>query len=149
VAAERAERLKAWTICSHLAVLSALFAFARDDLDMRVSMPQLKPSERPGPADDAREPRILTDDELARVLDACGQGERLYFRTLADTGGANGRSPRPHTSAHRLRHGQLRRAVARGGELAPLKTRTSRRTIEVTRSLAAALALQGERVFGT
>jgi integrase len=36
----------------------------------------------------------------------------------------------------------------RYGEIAPLKTRTSRRTIEVTRSLAATLALQGDRVFG-
>jgi hypothetical protein len=149
VAAERAERLKAWTICSHLAVLSALFAFARDDLDMRVSMPQLKPSERPGPADDAREPRILTDDELARVLDACGQGERLYFRTLADTGGANGRSPRPHTSAQRLRHGQLRRAAR-----ARWRARPAQNSHVAAHNRGHALAgggagAQGERVFGT
>jgi hypothetical protein len=30
---------------------------------------------------------VLTDDELARVLEACGERERLYFRTLAETGG--------------------------------------------------------------
>jgi integrase len=150
VAAERAEGLKAWTIASHLAVLSALFAFARDDLDMPVSMPRLKPSERPRPADDARERRILTDDDLACVLDACSERERLYFRTLAETGARMGEvlgitRRRVTVDAATIAFAEQ---LGRGGELAPLKTRTSRRTIEVTRSLAAELALQGERVFG-
>jgi hypothetical protein len=69
VASERKEGLKANTITSHLAVLSALYAFARDDLDMPVTMPRLKASERPR-RDDARERRILTDDELGYVLAA-------------------------------------------------------------------------------
>jgi integrase len=86
VAAERAEGLKAWTISSHLAALSAVFTFARDDLDMPVTLPRLKPSERPRPADDQREHRVMADDELAQALAACDERTRLFFRTLAETG---------------------------------------------------------------
>jgi site-specific recombinase XerD len=149
VAAERAEGLKANTITSHLAVLSAVYAFARDDLDMPVAMPRLKASERPR-RDDARERRILTDDELARVLAAAGERERLYFRTLAETGARMGEGlgitrRRIDVEAATLSFAEQ---FDRYGELAPLKTRTSRRTIEITRSLAAALALAGpERAF--
>jgi integrase len=161
IAAERAEDLKGWTIHSHLAVLSAIYSFARDDLDMPVSMPRLKPSERPRPADDAREHRVLTDDELARVLAAISDRERLYFRTLAETGASEsevlGLTPRrvdvnAATIAFREQLGRPRKVAAarwEGGGLRPLKTHVSRRTIEITRSLAAALALASsrERIF--
>jgi integrase len=145
VAAERAEGLKANTITSHLAVLSAVFAFARDDLDMPVAMPRLKASERPKPADDARERRVLTDDELGRVLAAAGERERLYFRTLAETGARMGEvlgitRRRVDVAAATIAFAEQ---FDRYGDLAPLKTRTSRRTIEITRSLAAELALAG------
>jgi integrase len=151
VAAERTEGLKANTITSHLAVLSAVFAFARDDLDMPVAMPRLKRDERPRPADDEREKRILNDDELAQVLDATGDRERLHFRTLAETGarlgevlGITGR--RVDVTAATVAFVEQ---FDRYGQLAPLKTKTSRRTIEITRSLAAELALAGgpDRIF--
>jgi integrase len=89
VASERKEGLKANAITSHLAVLSALYAFARDDLDMPVTMPRLKASERPR-REDARERRILTDDELGCVLAAAGERDKLYFRTVAETGARMG-----------------------------------------------------------
>jgi integrase len=150
VAAERAEGLKANTITSHLAVLSAVFAFARDDLDMPVTMPKLKASERPR-RDDARERRILADDELSRVLAAAGERERLYFRTLAETGARMGEAlgitrRRVDVAAATLVFAEQ---FDRYGQLAPLKTSTSRRTIEITRSLAAELALAGgpDRAF--
>jgi integrase len=150
VAAERAEGLKANTITSHLAVLSAVFAFARDDLDMPVAMPRLKASERPR-RDDARERRVLADDELTRVLAAAGERERLYFRALAETGARMGEvlgitRRRVDVAAATLAFAEQ---FDRYGDLAPLKTSTSRRAIEITRSLAAELALAGgtDRVF--
>jgi integrase len=157
IAAEKREGLKGWTIHSHLAALSAVYSFARDDLDMPIAMPRLKPSERPRPADDAREHRVLSDDELARVLAALGERERLYFRTLAETGARQsevlGLTPRrvdvdAATLAFAEQLGRPRKVPGgthEGGGLRPLKTHVSRRTIEITRSLAAALALAGGR----
>jgi integrase len=113
-------------------------------------MPRLKPSERPRPAEDQREHRVLSDDELARALEACGERERLYFRTLAETGARQsevlGLTPRRVKGATLSFAEQLGR---RESGLRPLKTDRSRRTIEVTRSLAAALALAGgsDQVF--
>jgi integrase len=148
VAAERAEGLKANTIVGHLSTLRSIFSFARDDLGLAVAMPPLKPSERPQPADDAREHRILTDDELARLLAACSPRTRLYFQALAETGARA--SEVLGLTRRRLSRDTITIAeqAARGGGLAPLKTRQSHRTIEITRSLAAELALQGEAPFG-
>jgi integrase len=150
VAAERAEGLKAWTINSHLAALSAVFSFARDDLDMPVSLPRLKASERPHPADDAREHRVLADDELARALAACDERTRLFFRLLAETGARKSEAlglTRRRVDVEGIV--SIAEPLAEDNTLAPLKTATSRRTIEVTRSLAAELALAARagRVF--
>jgi integrase len=161
IAAERQEGLKGWTIHSHLAVLSAIYSFARDDLDMPVTVPRLKPSERPRPSDDAREHRVLNDHELAAVLAAVAEGERLYFRTLAETGarasevlGLSRRRVDVDAAmlAFREQLGRPRRTPDggyEGGGLRPLKTEVSRRTIEITRAHAAELALAGgrERIF--
>jgi integrase len=148
VASERKEKLKANTIISHLAVLSAVYGFARDDLDMPVTMPRLKRSERPRPADDEREHRILTDDELARILAACTERERLFFGYLAETGarkseGLGLRSRRVGTATVTIAE-----QLDADGELAPIKN-SRKRTIETTRGLTAQLALSGAkgRVF--
>lgn len=144
VAAERRE-LKANTINGHLGTLSAVYTFARDDLDLPVVMPRLKPSERPRAADDARERRILSDDELRDVLDRCAEPLRLYFRTLAETGARE--SEVLGLTARRIAKNEITFAeqLARDGTLAPLKTANSRRTIEITASLAAALKLAAGR----
>ncbi|MGI8429317.1 MAG: hypothetical protein ACR2OB_08440 [Solirubrobacteraceae bacterium] len=108
-------------------------------------MPRLKPFERPQPVEDQREHRVPSDAELARVLAACAAHARLYFRTLAETGARAsevlGLTDRRIGADEILFAEQL----ARSGELAPLKTRQSRRTIEVTRSLTAELRLAGGR----
>ena len=117
---------------------------------MPVTMPRLKPSERPRASEDAREHRVLSDSELAEVLDACGERSRLYFRTLAETGARA--SEVMGLTGRRVDGDEIAfvEQLARSGGLAPLKTRQSRRTIEVTRSLAAELTLAAgrERVFG-
>jgi integrase len=148
VASERAEKLKANTIVGHLLVLSALYTFAREDLDMPVTMPRLKRSERPRPADDEREKRILTDEELARVLAACTERERLFFRYLAETGARKSEGlglPRRRVAAAAV---TIAEQLDADGALAPIKN-SRKRTIEVTRGLAAQLALAagGGRVF--
>jgi integrase len=82
------------------------------------------------------------------VLAALDNRTRLYFRFVAETGArkseALGLTPR------RIGAGSVTFAqqLADDGELAPLKTRQSQRTIEVTRSLAAELRLaSGSHVF--
>lgn len=151
VASWRAEGLKASTVNNYLAKLSAVFTFARDDLDMPVSVPRLKRGERPRAEDDAREHRILTDTELEQTLAALGGRHRLFFRFLAETGcrksEALGLTPR--RVAVELATVTFHEQLDHDGDLAPLKTKTSRRTIEITRALAAELALAAghRRVF--
>jgi integrase len=146
---EVAEGLKSSTVGSHLANLNLVYAFARDDLGIPVTMPKLKRSELPD-GEDAREHRILTDAEVARVLDALPPHRRLYFRFLAETGCR--RSEGLGLTARRINGTQvtISEQLSRvGAVLVPLKTSTSKRTIEISRSLAAALLLSGgtERVF--
>ena len=141
-----ADSLKGNTIETYHAVLRGLFTFAREDLEVRVTFPRV---DLPDPADDQREHRVLTDDELARVLAACAERSRLYFRTLAETGAREsevlGLAPR------KVGDGTVtfERQLSRDGSLQPLKTRRSKRTIEITRGLSAELRLRGDqaRVF--
>ena len=134
---------------AHYSALRALFSFAASDLEIPVVFPKLKASELPDPVDDRREHRVLSDEELARVLEARGDRSRLFFRVVAETGcrasEALGLTPQ------RLDDGTiwLAEQLARDGSLRPLKTRQSKRTIEITRSVSAELRLAGdrERVF--
>jgi integrase len=143
------DELKANTIRAYYSTLRALFTFAAGDLEVPVTFPKLKPGELPDPADDQREHRVLSDDELRRVLEACEPRWSLYFRTLAETGAraseALGLTP------EQVGDGTVRftAQLAPDGTLRPLKTRTGKRTIEVTRGLSAELRLAGdrERVF--
>jgi len=150
VSGEIGEGLKANTIRSHYSAIRAAFSFAREDLELPVTFPGLKSSDLPDPADDQREHRVLADDELARVLEACDERSRLYFRTVAETGARA--SEALGLTGRRIGGGEIVFAeqLARSGKLAPLKTKQSRRTIEVTGSHAAALSLAavpGARVF--
>jgi integrase len=111
-------------------------------------MPRLKPSERPRAADDEREHRILTDAELSRVLDACEESARLYFRTLADTGARKGEGlavtrRRVGSDTAMLTIAEQRDAK---GEITPIKN-SRKRTIEITRSLTDDLTAAGDRPF--
>ena len=83
------------------------------------------------------------------MLERCHERSRLYFRTVAETGcrvsEALGLTPQS------IGEGtvSITRQLARDGALRPLKTRQSKRTIEITRGLSAELRLAGdrERVF--
>ena len=151
VSAEVAEGLKANTVRLHYSTLRALFTFAREDLEVPVTFPRLKSSDLPDPGEDQRQHRILDDDGLARVLDAAPTRAALFFRLLAETGcrASEGLGLAPGCVGDGTV--TFERQLARDGTLAPLKTRQSRRTVEVTRGLSAQLRLagDGERVFTT
>jgi len=146
VGAWSSEGLKANSTLAYYSALRALFNFAREDLDVPVVFPRLKPSELPDPVDDRREHRVLTDAELACVLSACSERSRLYFRTVAVTGcrasEALGLEPR------NIGDGTVSfvRQWARGSTMKPLKTHRSKRTIEIPRGLSAELRLAGDSV---
>jgi integrase len=142
---------KANTVLAYYSTLRAVYGFAASDVDIPVTFPRLKPSELPDPVDDAREHRVLADDELANALESCDPAFRLYFRTLAETGcrasEALGLIPgRVGDGTIRFSH-QLGKGEDRS--LRPLKSRHSNRTIEARRALTAELRLAaaGDRVF--
>lgn len=142
---------KANTVRKYYAVMRAVYSFADSDLDIPVTFPKLKQGDLPDPADDQREKRILTDDELARIRAACDNPlELLYFATLAETGARASEvlgldRPRVGEDTISFAH-QL--GAKDGNPAAPLKSRRGKRTIEVRRGLAAELRLRGgERIF--
>jgi integrase len=85
----------------------------------------------------------LADDELRAILSALGPREALYFRLLAETGlrASEGLAVTPEAVQGAML--RIRRQLGRDGKPAPLKSRQSRRDIEVTRSLAAEVKLAG------
>jgi integrase len=143
ITAERGEGLKANTINGHLRTLSALYSFAFDDLNLPVTMPRLKPSDKPKPAEDEREKRILNDDELGHLLAACPERSQLYFRTLAETGMRESECLGLASRGIGYDTIEIAKQLSRRrkGELKPLKWAGSRRTIEITRGLAAEVSL--------
>lgn len=78
VTRQRAQGLKGWTIKGQLSVLSAVFAHATRHLGLVGANPvaALDRVERPS-SDDQKAKRILTGDELARLLVAIGDEHRL------------------------------------------------------------------------
>ena len=143
-----AEGLKANSIETYLSVMNRIYTFAREDLELAVTMPKLKVSERP--ADDSREHRILSDAELTEVLAAFEPPFGLYFRFIAETGCRA--SEALGLTAQRVGTAEVtfREQLGPDGELAALKTRNSRRTVEIRPVLAAELKLAAAgRVFGS
>jgi integrase len=133
---------RGWTIRAHLAVLSAVFVYAARHMGLVGVNPVslLDHVERPDTDDEAPK-RILTDDELRRLLDAFEDEHRLVFDLIAETGvrlseglgivwGEVDFDAETVTVAHQL---------GRDGKRVKLKTKRSRRTLEVTPSLIAKL----------
>jgi integrase len=96
--------------------------------------------ERPS-SDDERPRRVLNGDELRKLLDALDESYRLLFDTAAETGGRLAEvlglawedidfDAQTITFTHQL---------DRKGKRVPLKTRRSRRVVEVTPSLVGRL----------
>lgn len=142
VSAKGAEGLKGWTIKGHLTVLSSVFTYSARHLGLVGVNPVslLDRVERPS-SDDERPKRILTSDELRRLLDAVNDRYKPLFRLTAETGARLAEilglawanidlDAMTVTLTHQL---------DRQGQRVPLKTRRSRRVLEVTPQIVATL----------
>jgi integrase len=145
VTRQQARDLKGWTIRAHLAVLSAVFVYAARHLGLVGVNPVslLDHVERPDTDDEAPK-RILTDDELRRLLTAVEDEHRLVFELIAETGvrlseglGVVWSEVDLDTETVSVTH-----QLGRDGKRVKLKTKRSRRALEVTPSLIARLRAQ-------
>jgi integrase len=150
VAVQQAAGFKGWTIKGHLTVLSAVFKYAGRHLGFTGGNPLalLDRVERPS-IEDEKPKRVLSADELRRLVESVDEPYRLLFELAAETGGRLGEvlglvwgevdfDAATITFTHQL---------GKGGVRVPLKTKRSRRCIEVTPALvmklrAAKLAAQ-------
>ncbi len=142
VARQQAAGLKGWTIKGHLTVLSSVFTYAGRHMGLVGTNPVtlLDSVERPS-NDDEKGRRVLNGDELARLLGAVEDAHRLLFELAAETGARLSEvlglawsdldlAEQTVTFTHQL---------DRKGTRQPLKTKRSRRCLEVTPALVAKL----------
>ena len=142
VSAQQAEGLKGWSVRGHLVVMSAVFKYSSRHLGFVGTNPcsLLDRVERPS-IEDQKAKRILNAHELARLLSAVEPEYRPPFELAAETGARLSEvlgliwseidfESQTVAFAHQL---------GRGGKRVPLKTRGSRRVLEVTPSLISTL----------
>ena len=142
VAKKQSEGLKGWTIKGHLTVLSSVFTYAARHLGVTTQNPVslLDRVERPS-SDDEKAKRVLNADELDRLLSAVDDGHRLIFELAAETGcrlgevlGLTWENVSFENQTIEFTH-----QLDRNGKRVPLKTKRSRRVLEVTPNLVAKL----------
>ncbi len=141
VRAHQERGYKAWTIRGHLTVLGRVFDYATRHLAWHGQNPvrQLDKSERP--KSDERDKRILSADELHRLLEAVDPLYRLLFQFTAATGCRLGEVLGLRWHGIDLVRGtaHISHQLDRTGAYVELKTKRSRRTIELPPSLVAQL----------
>jgi integrase len=135
--------VKGWTAHGRLSVLSATFAYAGRHLGHAGPNPVslLDSFERPS-TDDQSDHRVLTDDEVAGLLDAVDGPERLMLALAAQTGMRKAEVlgltfADVDVSGRTL---AVERQLDRYGERVMLKTKRARRTVAMSSDLGAALA---------
>lgn len=132
---------KAWTIRGALTVLGRVFDYARRRIGWAGQNPvrDLDRSERP--RSDQRERRVLTTDEVARLLTAADHRHRPVFEFAALTGSRLGEVLGLKWRSVDLDHGTatIDHQADRHGGYVELKTKRSRRTIELPSELVASL----------
>jgi integrase len=142
VSVQEAAGLKGSTVRGQCAALSSVFTYASRHLGYVGVNPVslLDRVERPS-TDDGTPKRILTGDELARLLAAVKEPHRLVFELAAETGARLGEvlglvwdEIDFEAQAVRFTH-----QLDRRGKRQPLKTKRSRRVLEVTPGLIAKL----------
>jgi len=142
VAAQQRAGYKGWTIKGHLTTLSGIFKYAGRHLGFTGTNPVslLDKIERPS-LEDERPKRTLSADELRRLIAAVDGPYRLIFELTAETGARLGEAlglvwgnldleAQTVTFTHQL---------GKRGERVPLKTKRSRRCVEITPTLVAKL----------
>lgn len=142
VSAQQAAGQKGWTIKGQLAVLGAIFVYSSRHLGFVGSSPvaALDRVERPSTSDE-KPKRILTDAELARLLAAVDEYYRPLFTLAARTGARLGEVLGLTWQDIDLDGGSVTftHQLDRKGKRVPLKTKRSRRTIEIGPALVAML----------
>jgi len=137
---QRAGR-KAWTIRGNLTVAGRVFDFARRRLGWAGENPVrlLDRSERP--RSDQTERRVLSGDELGRLIAAADDQHRPIFAFAAGTGARLGETLGLKWRSVDLESGSasITHQVDRQRRYVELKTTRSRRTVELPSSLASML----------
>jgi integrase len=142
VARQRRSGLRGWTLSGHLVVANQIIAYAQRRLGYSGVNPValLDRAERPS-TDDEREKRILAPDELRRLLAVVPERHRLLFKLIAETGVRKGEALGLAWGDVDLEDATvvLTHQLDARSRRAPLKTKRSRRTLEITPSLASEL----------
>lgn len=130
-----------WTIKGALTVLGRIFDHALRHLAWRGSNPVRALDRDERPRSDEREKRILSADELSALLDAIEPEHRLLFAFAAATGARLGEvlGIRWHGIEFEAGSALISHQLDRQGTYVPLKTKRSRRTIELPASLVTQL----------
>jgi integrase len=144
ITAQQRARLKGWTVQGHLTALSSVYQYASRHLGFAGANPvsMLDRVERPKVSEDERPKRVLEGDELPRLIAAIDEPYRLVFEFAAETGARLGEvlgivwrevdlDDCTVNFTHQLDKKQRTRV--------PLKTKRSRRSIEISPGLAAKL----------
>lgn len=147
VSAKQAAGLKGWTIKGQMTVLSSVFAYAGRHMGLAAQNPValLDRVERPS-SEDEKPKRILNAEQLTALLAAVDAGYSLLFDLAAETGGRLAEvlgvawenvdlDEQTIAFTHQLSRARRGRPAKR----VPLKTRRSRRVLEVTPSLISKL----------
>jgi integrase len=142
VAAQQHKGLKGWTVKGQLAVLSSVYKHAGRHLGFVGVNPvgMLDRVERPN-IEDERAKRVLSGDELRRLITAVDEPYRLVFEFASETGARLGEvlgivwgevdlDEATVTFTHQL---------AKRGQRVPLKTKRSQRSIEIPLGLVTKL----------
>lgn len=139
--AERQQDAKAWTIKGELTVLSRTFQYAARSLGSGAAnpVPLLDPSERP--RSDEAEKRVLNQEELRRLLREIDAEYQALFKFAAATGSRLGEVLGLRWNKIDFQRGTatIDHQVDRDGRYVELKTKRSRRTIELPPTLIALL----------
>lgn len=138
------EGYKAWSVRRALVIAGRVFDFARRRLNWAGSNPvrELDKSERP--THEGKERRILSRDELKAVIAAAASPYDLTIATAAGLGCRLGETLGLRWQDIDLDAGtaSIRFQIDRSGELVELKTKRSRRTVEMPGSLVSMLRAQ-------
>ena len=142
VSKQQAAGFKGWTVKGQLTVLRSIYTYSARHLGLVGINPVslLDRVERPS-SEDERPKRILTSDELGRLVGAVEPEFRLIFDFAAQTGARLGEVLGVVWDDIDLAAGTVTftHQLDRAGARLPLKTKRSRRCIEITPGLVTAL----------